>query len=80
MVSLKFFLSKFQYHFKNSHSPLLCEKNIVKGGLLWEVKKSGLKSTFIFTLLCWASHLIFEYQLLHKENKHKNNSCFTAWF
>ena len=43
-------------------------------------QKSGLKSTFIFTVWCWASHLISEYQLLHKENKHKNNSCFTAWF
>lgn len=41
MVSLNFSLSKFQYHLKNIHSPLLCEKNIVKGGLLWEVKNLG---------------------------------------
>ena len=78
MVSLNFFLSKFKYHLKNIHSPLLCEKNIVKGGLLWEIKKSGLKSPFIFSLLCWANHLISEYQLLYKENKHNDNSCFTA--
>lgn len=73
-----FFSLNFNITKKKVRSPLFCENNIVTGGVLWEFRKSGLKSTFIFILLCWASLLISEYQLLHKENRH--NNCFTAWF
>lgn len=75
----KHFFPLISASLKKVYSPMYCDINVVKRGLVREVRKSRFKSGFILVLLCWSSHNWRNFSFFRTKTEDSNTTWFLAW-